>query len=57
MNGLIKEVAHALPDSAAIGSLSLVLFFGVYLAIILRLASRKLDGQMSEAASMPLLED
>ena len=56
MNGLIKEVAHALPDTALMGTVSLVCFFLVYTAVLLWTLSRKKE-EMKTAASLPLEDD
>ena len=54
MNGLIKEAAELIPQGGALGSLALVLFFGVYLAVIVRTGSRKRDAEFAAAARLPL---
>lgn len=57
MNGLIKEVAHALADTGLMGTVSLVAFFTVYTVILISIASRKRDPEFQAAANMPLNDD
>ena len=56
MNGLIKEVAHSVPDQAVLGTIALVAFFAIYLVIVLRtLWAKKQD--MQQAAEMIFDDD
>ena len=50
MNGLIAEVAHRLPDTALLGTVSLVCFFLVYTAVLLWTLSRGADDMRAAAA-------
>jgi cbb3-type cytochrome oxidase subunit 3 len=53
MSDVLGEAAM----NGTLGAIALVLFFGVFLAILVRVSSRKLDDEYNEAAQLPLRED